>query len=382
MKDKKLRTKFAPAERASIEEIKRQIAIFENNEVLNQFLSKIPAVFLIVNKYRQVVYMNKGALEFTGLDDLTSVLGQRAGEIIGCVHSTEEEGGCGTTESCTWCGAVRAVLSSQKGQAAVEDCRLILSPDENAFDLRVWAAPFVFEGEEFYAVTIQDIQHEKRRFALEQIFFHDLLNTIQGLLSTTEILVRYGNEINQKEFINKISYQVKHLIEEIQGQQVLHAAENNELIINPRSFITLDLLKEIVDLYVNHNISKEKQIKIDKNAESLEMSSDRIILGRIISNMVKNAIEATPTGGTITLGCEVVDNKIQFWVHNPGFIPRDIQLQIFQRSFSTKGPGRGLGTHSMKLLSSFLNGNVTFSTSEEKGTIFRAIFPIKMEYFP
>ena len=353
--------------------------IFKNNEVLNQFLGKIPAVFLIVNKYRQVIYMNKGALEFTGLDDLTSVLGQRPGEIIGCVHSTEEEGGCGTSESCTWCGAVQAVLSSQKGQNAVEDCRLILEPNETAFDLRVWASPLVINNEEFYAVTIQDIQDEKRRAVLEQIFFHDILNTASSLLSSVEILLDYRDKINEKEYLSRIDFQIKHLIEEIRGQQILHAAENNDLRINPRSFNTVDLLNEIVDFYTNHTIAKDKKIQIDINAESVEIISDRIILSRIISNKLKNALEATPKGDTVTLGCRIVDNQIQFWVHNTGFIPRDVQLRIFQRSFSTKGVGRGLGTYSMKLLSSFLNGSVSFTTSEEEGTTFIGVYPLKVK---
>ena len=36
--------------------------------------------------------------------------------------------------------------------------------------------------------------------------------------------------------------------------------------------------------------------------------------------------------------------------HSETTVPEDVKLQIFQRSFSTKGPGRGLGTYSMKLL--------------------------------
>ena len=96
-----------------------------------------------------------------------------------------------------------------------------------------------------------------------------------------------------------------------------------------------------------------------------------------MGNMLKNALEATPNGGTVTLGCRILENNIQFSVHNPGFIPRDVQLQIFQRSFSTKAPNRGTGTYSMKLLSSFLSGTVVFSTSEEKGTVFMASYPLR-----
>ena len=66
-------------------------------------------------------------------------------------------------------------------------------------------------------------------------------------------------------------------------------------------------------------------------------------------------------------------------MNNIKFIPRDIQLQIFNRSFSTKGQNRGLGTYSMKLLSSFLKGDINFTSSEENGTTFNAEYPIKIE---
>jgi len=53
------------------------------------------------------------------------------------------------------------------------------------------------------------------------------------------------------------------------------------------------------------------------------------------------------------------------------------QLQIFRRSFSTKGIDRGMGTYSMKLLTEYLQGEVSFTSSEENGTLFVARYPLK-----
>jgi len=64
------------------------------------------------------------------------------------------------------------------------------------------------------------------------------------------------------------------------------------------------------------------------------------------------------------------------WVRNPTVMPRDVQLQVFQRSFTTKGSGRGLGTYSMKLLADrFLNGKVSFTSVAGIGTEFRITIP-------
>jgi sensor histidine kinase regulating citrate/malate metabolism len=80
----------------------------------------------------------------------------------------------------------------------------------------------------------------------------------------------------------------------------------------------------------------------------------------------------------VTVGCRPAAGRIEFSVHNPAVIPRPAQLQIFQRSFSTKGCGRGLGTYSMRLLSGYLQGEVFFTSCEGEGTIFRASYPLTL----
>ena len=123
----------------------------------------------------------------------------------------------------------------------------------------------------------------------------------------------------------------------------------------------------------------ERKLVIDGRVESVVFETDAALLSRVLINMVKNALEATPKGGTVTLGCRTDGPDIRFEVHNPTAIPRDIAMQIFQRSFSTKSAGRGLGTYSMKLIGErFLGGRVGFTTSEAEGTTFHAIFPIAL----
>ena len=101
-----------------------------------------------------------------------------------------------------------------------------------------------------------------------------------------------------------------------------------------------------------------------------------MLLRRVLGNMLKNALEATPPGKAVSLSCSSDQGTVTFSVHNPKPMPRDVQLQIFQRSFSTKGSGRGIGTYSMKLFTErYLGGTVHFTVSEEEGTTFRVSLP-------
>jgi len=370
-------TKYAPAERESPDKLRNQIEIFKNNEILNLFLKKIPAIFLILNKYRQAVYMSEGALEFTGLESLTPIIGKRPGEILGCIHHDEEDGGCGTSESCTYCGAVNVVLESQKGQSSVQDCRLTCMPNNISYDLRIWAAPLEINQEDFTAITIQDISNEKRRAIYEKIFFHDIVNTLSGLTGVLQLLRNNPDKINIRENIDKLDFFINSIIGEVNFQRMLTAAEKNSLQLELLSFRSLDFLKELIKSYMNHPLARFKKIQIDPNSDNIEIVSDKIVLRRVMRNMINNALEATEENGHILVGSKAKGDKIEFWANNRGLIPPEVSLQIFQRSFSTKGRNRGLGTYSMKLLSSFLYGTVEFMSSKEEGTTFKVILPVK-----
>jgi hypothetical protein len=106
--------------------------------------------------------------------------------------------------------------------------------------------------------------------------------------------------------------------------------------------------------------------------------TDLALLGRVLVNMLRNAIEAAP-GGPIRLSCARVGDRYRFSVHNPGVIPDDVAARIFRRSFSTKATrGRGLGTYSMKLFGErVLGGEVGFTTSADEGTTFFIDHPIR-----
>jgi signal transduction histidine kinase len=121
-----------------------------------------------------------------------------------------------------------------------------------------------------------------------------------------------------------------------------------------------------------HESGRDKKIILLGDAYDTDFETDNSLLQRVLINLVKNALEATSENGTVTLGAENLHKMIRFRVKNEGVIPRDVQLQLFQRSFTTRGIGRGLGTYSIKLLTeNYLKGHVSFISNEAEGTIFR-----------
>lgn len=372
-----LPTEFAPAERGTPEEVERQSRLFTEEGLLKLFPDTVPDILLALNRHRQIVFANQRLYEFLGQPDSGQVLGRRVGEVLSCMHAFQSEGGCGTTEFCSVCGAVKAMLKSQEGLVDSQECSIERRDGGEALDLKVWATPVEIEGEPFSIYAINDISHEKRRRALERIFFHDVLNTAGGLAGLADLMEEA--EGKERDELLGILRDTSHmLVDEIQSQRTLAAAEKGELHVDLEAVASPDLLRDVTEMCAGLTEAQDKNLVVDPAAESAVLVSDPVLLRRVVGNLTKNALEASRPGDTVTVGCRQEGDQLSFYVHNPVHMPRDVQLQMFKRSFSTKGPGRGLGTYSARLLTErFLHGSVSFTSTEKEGTTFCARYPLK-----
>ncbi len=378
MIETKLFTEFLPAEKSSIEELYKQHEYFSNQEMLKSFMNSMPASVIMLNKNRQIICANKYFMKLSGKNSISEIIGLRPGDVFNCDHAAKSLSGCGTTKFCTVCGAAKAIFESQQNISSIHEC-LLTREDADALDLQVWANPFIYNDEFFTIFAIIDKSDEKRRANLERIFFHDILNTAGGIKGYVELMHDSDSE-ELKEYIT-VTYDLsERLIEEIESQRELIRAEKNELVISSKPFSTYDMLKEIRTLYLSHCVARNKKILIDENCLDTIMSSDKSILRRVLGNLVKNALEVISEHESIRLNCFLNEDKIVFSVHNSTFIPEVLQLQIFKRSFSTKGLGRGLGTYSVRLFTEkYLNGTVDFTSDQNSGTTFFVSYPRELK---
>lgn len=372
-----IHTDFAPAERSSEKKIQEQSTMFGKAEVLSKLLNVTSTMVAILNNERQIVYANKLFFQKLGAANLDTLIGNRPGEAVFCIHAIEAPGGCGTTKYCTVCGAVNAILEAQHGTVSVKECR-ITTQNNGALDLKVTATPYEWENDRYTIFAIEDISHEKRKQALEQVFFHDILNAAGGISGLTSVLEITEDPHEMAEIAKIINRGTNHLIEEIKSQRLLTAAENGALVLNCKKINSHEILQDVVTIYANHEVCSNKFIHIQPDAEEVKFKSDHTLVRRILGNMLKNALEATMPGDTVTLDCKRKDEKIAFSVHNKVVIPSEIQLQLFNRSFSTKGLGRGIGTYSMKLFGEkYLKGEVDFLSTKKEGTTFFLRLPVE-----
>ncbi len=219
---------------------------------------------------------------------------------------------------------------------------------------------------------------EERLMYLEHIFLHDIMNTAVALRGFS-YLIAEGNADKQTEktFMQSIASLSDRIIDEINAHRQIKAAEDKTLAVKKENINSLSLLSALNNTYHRADLLESRELQLDAAAQSVDFISDKTLLSRVIGNMIKNAIEASAPGEKITIGCFAREQRIHFWVHNPASIPENIRDRIFNRSFSTKGTGRGLGTYSMKFLTEeYLQGRIAFVSTEREGTTFTAEYPI------
>jgi signal transduction histidine kinase len=373
---------FLPAERASELELARQQDGFTAESLFRTLFDAVPEGVVILNADRQITFYNQAFR--TVCTQHEELIGMRPGEALQCVHADEMPGGCGTSIFCQTCGAAEAIQAAREQRRSVNECRIVRTEEagSTALDLRVTATPFQYGEESFIIFTASDISHEKRRQILERIFFHDILNTAGAIMGVAQLLEEFTPEELETlpEYGSMLLEASNLLLEEIQSQRQLLAAESGDLVIQPTEIHCYQLLSDLGHIYRHHQVAHGRKIALTDVMDDLALASDSALLSRVIGNMIKNALEASPQGATVTLGYQREGDRIRLWVHNVGQIPYAAQLQIFQRSFSTKGNGRGLGTYSMKLLAErYLHGEIGFTSTAKEGTTFFCLLPIELK---
>jgi signal transduction histidine kinase len=137
----------------------------------------------------------------------------------------------------------------------------------------------------------------------------------------------------------------------------------NDCIKDVLQLIYADALRN--DVYVQAEFPDIPSIMIDKGE-----------IRQLILNLVRNAIDAMPEGGTLTIETFADENGVNLVVRDEGEgIPAEIVEEIWDPFATTKETGTGLGIPVCRSIAERHNATITFDTSPE-GTSFKVTFPV------
>lgn len=243
-------------------------------------------------------------------------------------------------------------------------------PKPTDFQIRV--SPLQLGGDRVYVFVFHDVTATKRRELLERMFLHDLGNLATGLIGWSEEL----SEFPASDAAERVLELAHRLSEQLDEQRQLIDFERGNTKLRLEVVDVDALTSQLKTWFGAHDCAKHRHLSVDLGQARGTLRTDKQLLLRILVNLLKNAFEATPSGGTVALR---ISNGVERWsfeVHNAGWMPKSSSVNIFKRRFSTKGPARGLGTHAVQFFGEqCLGGQVSFVSEETTGTTFRFELP-------
>ncbi|HXX87297.1 MAG TPA: PAS domain S-box protein, partial [Candidatus Acidoferrum sp.] len=201
---------------------------------------------------------------------------------------------------------------------------------------------------------------------------HDLRNPLTGIAGAAYYLkTKYGQKMGERaiemltiiekdiEYSNKIINDLLEYSKEVRLDQT--ETTPRTLMSDAIACVRTPKSIEIVDL-----TTKEPRINVDV---------DR--MKRSFINIIKNAFDAMPRGGTLTINSKKSNSSVQFTFTDTGTgIPKEVVQKIFTPLFTTKAKGMGFGLAICKRNIEAHGGHVKVQSEVGKGTTFTITIPI------
>jgi hypothetical protein len=368
-----------PGRRAGRAEIEAQAKRIEAIPAIARMLDAIPAMAMVLNCERQIVLANQRAARFAGVGEPGELRGLRPGEILDCVHARETPGGCGETEACLVCGSFKAIRIALGGRATTEPCWIVSRGNsrEKLLEIEFSTAPLEVDGELFTVLSgVDSSDRERLRW-----FERSVVPQAAALASELELLTAMvaaddSDTALRASGARRLVTASRRLTALLRETSEMTEAESGGYGCVRLSVPAAELLSAAAGETVIREAAAGRCVVVEPAEGVLAVDTDPVLARRVLDKILLNALEATGAGGVITLGCREAGSAVELWIHNAGEIPRQAQLQMFQRSFSTKGPGRGYGTYFVKLMTErCLGGSVSFESSSAGGTTFTIRLP-------
>lgn len=244
----------------------------------------------------------------------------------------------------------------------------------------------MFKGTELAIGFFSDISERKRIEALredvERMVRHDLRSPVLAVQTLFKFLGKADNLTeSQREFLESVERSSRRMSNIIDMSRALHLMENGKYQLNPVPVNVLEQTKACLEDLGPLVRAKDITVKIliegvlATSKSVFQVESEPLLIYALLANLLKNGVEASPEGGTVTLNC-MQREGVLLTIHNDGVIPEPIRDTFFEKYVTVgKRQGTGLGTYTARLIVLTMDGEIDFVTSESKGTTISITLP-------
>lgn len=226
-------------------------------------------------------------------------------------------------------------------------------------------------------VELQDeIRKQERQVMFGRIaagLVHDLSHPIMTIGNNCKLLQRIPDDL---EFRKSFGATVDRELETV--KRVLDDLRN---VANPVPLarFPVDLntaAREALEAVAAGAAAADLRLHTELAPEPLVIAGDQFAIGRVFRNLLVNAIQATPPGGSVTLACRAAGDRAVITVRDTGSgIPPERLPRLFEEFVTTKRNGLGLGLAISRKIVEGLGGRISVTSEVDRGTTFALEFP-------
>ncbi len=237
------------------------------------------------------------------------------------------------------------------------------------------------------ADRLQELQESLRRQERQATFgrvaaglVHDLSHPIQNIANSCKLLFRSWDDLEFRPVfrsnVERETEAVKHVLDDLKSIARPIPLERSSVDVNGH-------VRGIAEGMRGAAEEAGLSLVVNVSDVAVHASLNEYALGRVYRNLIQNAIQATPPGGTVTVRSERADGRVLVKVSDTGSgIPRERLQTIFEDYVTTKKRGLGLGLAISRRIVDQLDGQISVESELGKGTVFTVDLPVSESPVP
>ncbi len=212
---------------------------------------------------------------------------------------------------------------------------------------------------------------EAMRVDVERMIRHELRSPLSSFISMCQILETSGRLPDDlRETVDLGHREAERMLGIIALQMDLFRMEMGTY---EADFVAVDMNVVVHAVLVEQEkLRRSLNIAIDVRNEGetpMVVMGEEHLLRIVVSNILKNAVEASPAGGAVNVTLRHIGDAAEIVVHNDGTVPKAVRKRFFDKyATADKKSGTGLGTYTARLFTEVLGGTVRMETAADTGT--------------
>lgn len=242
-------------------------------------------------------------------------------------------------------------------------------------------------NEQLILLAIEDITErrhiERQKDDFIGIASHELKTPVTSIRAYGQILQKHHLQTKDKKaafLLSKMDKQLIRLNELVASFVNVYKLQTGKLKLRKKTFSLNELVDEVVGNFQytlqSHSITK-------KDFSKTEIFADRTRISQVLINLISNAIKYSPQETNVVIQVATTKKEVTVSIEDFGMgIPKEEQLNVFERFFRAKGkregsiPGLGLGLFISTEIVKQHKGKLWVKSTEGKGSTFYFTLPI------